>query len=101
LVAESLSDNSEFIKARFHIDRFNTIAVDTEAERINSEALQTDLASAPTRINLSISSSYDSLLSLLNLDPPPFSVQNLIEHSLSKDKYLRVALKRLTETQLL
>jgi hypothetical protein len=100
LVAESLSDNSEFIKARFHIDRFNTIAVDTEAERINSEALQTDLASAPTRINLSISSSYDSLLSLLNLDPP-FSVQNLIEHSLSKDKYLRVALKRLTETQLL
>jgi hypothetical protein len=42
--------------------------VDTEAECTNTEALQTDLASASTRIKVSMSSSYDSLLPLLNPD---------------------------------
>jgi hypothetical protein len=59
LVAESLANNLEFIKARFHIDRFITDAVDTEAERANTKALQTNLASASTRIDVSISSSHD------------------------------------------
>jgi hypothetical protein len=49
---------------------------------------------------VSISSSYDSLPSLLHLDSS-ISAQNLIEHSLLKDQYQRDALKRLTETHLL
>jgi hypothetical protein len=34
------------------------------------------------------------------IQAPPLSDQKLIEHSQSKDQYLRVALKRLTKTQL-
>jgi hypothetical protein len=43
---------------------------------------------------------YNSLPMLLNSDSL-FSTQKLIKHSRSKDQYLRVALKRLIETQLL
>jgi hypothetical protein len=74
--------------------------VDTEAERDNTEALQTDLASASMRISVSTSLPYNSLPMLLNSDSL-FSTQKLIKHSRSKDQYLRVALKRLIETQLL
>jgi hypothetical protein len=62
VITKSLTDNPKFIKARFHISRFITAAVDTEAERANTEVLQTDLASASTRIAVNISSPYDSFM---------------------------------------
>jgi hypothetical protein len=31
--------------------------------------------------------------------PPPLVMQHLVEHSHSKDRFLRVGIKRLTETQ--
>jgi hypothetical protein len=52
-VVKILSEDLEFIKAGLHIGRFISTMVDTEAERTNTEALQTDLTSASTRINVS------------------------------------------------
>jgi hypothetical protein len=54
-VAESLANDLEFIKARFHIGRFITVAVDTKDDHVNIEALYTDLESASAQINVSIS----------------------------------------------
>jgi hypothetical protein len=34
-VVESLADDPEFIKARFHIGRFITTAIDTEVDQAN------------------------------------------------------------------
>jgi hypothetical protein len=53
-IAESLANNPEFIKAGFHIDRFITTAVDTEADRANIKALYSNLESASTCLNVSI-----------------------------------------------
>jgi hypothetical protein len=52
--AVSLANDPEFIKARFHIDRFIIITVDTEADRANIEVLYIDLKSTLTRINVII-----------------------------------------------
>jgi hypothetical protein len=38
-VTESLADNPVFIKAKFHISRFITVAIDTEADQVNIKAL--------------------------------------------------------------
>jgi hypothetical protein len=53
LVVENLANDLDFIKAEFHISRFITTVVDTEADHINTEALQTELDSASTRIYVS------------------------------------------------
>jgi hypothetical protein len=53
-VTESLFDNPEFIKTGFHISRFITIAVDTEADQANIKALYSDLKSALTHLNVSV-----------------------------------------------
>jgi hypothetical protein len=53
LVKESLANDLNFIHARFHIGRFITVVVDTKADRLNTEALHTELDSASTRINVS------------------------------------------------
>jgi hypothetical protein len=53
LVVENLANDLDFIKAEFHIGRFITTMVDTEADHINTEALQTELDSASTRIYVS------------------------------------------------
>jgi hypothetical protein len=52
LVAKTLAKDSDFIKAIFHIGRFITVAVDTEIDHANIEALWTDLDSASTKINV-------------------------------------------------
>jgi hypothetical protein len=52
-VVESLFDNLEFIQVRFHIGRFITVAVDTEADQANIKALYSDLQSASTHLNVS------------------------------------------------
>jgi hypothetical protein len=50
---ETLANDPEFIQARFHIGRFITAAVDTEADCLNTVALRTELDSDLTRINMS------------------------------------------------
>jgi hypothetical protein len=53
-VAESLFDNPEFIQAGFHNGRFITTAVDIEADEANIKALYSDLKSALTHLNVSV-----------------------------------------------
>jgi hypothetical protein len=53
LVAKTLAKDLDFIKTGFHIGRFITTAVDTEADHANIEALRTNLDSSSTRINVS------------------------------------------------
>jgi hypothetical protein len=52
-VVETLAKDPDFIKAGFHIGRFITTTVDTEADCPNNEALWMDLDSASTWINVS------------------------------------------------
>jgi hypothetical protein len=53
-VEESLTNDPEFIKVVFHIGKFIIAAVDTEAERVNTDALYADLESASVRFNIRI-----------------------------------------------
>jgi hypothetical protein len=53
-VEESLANDPEFIKVGFHIGKFITTAVDTEAERANTDALYAELESASVWFNVSI-----------------------------------------------
>jgi hypothetical protein len=50
---ESLWDNPEFIQASFHIGRFITVAIDTEADRENIKALYSSLKSTSAQIDVS------------------------------------------------
>jgi hypothetical protein len=52
-VNETLAKDPDFIKAGFHIGRFITTAVNTEADHADIQALRNDLNSASTRINVS------------------------------------------------
>jgi hypothetical protein len=51
--AESLWDNPEFIQVRFHIGRFITIVIDTEADQENIVALYSDLDSTSAQVDIS------------------------------------------------
>jgi hypothetical protein len=53
-VAESLIDNPEFIKVRFHIGRFVMAIVDTEADRTNIKVPHQQVRHASTCLNVSI-----------------------------------------------
>jgi hypothetical protein len=91
--------NPDFIKVGFHIGRFITASVDTEKEHAITEALKFNLEFVSEQIKVCISSSFHVIMLLLILTL--FFFQQLIEHSQSKDQYIRVALNRLTETQIL
>jgi hypothetical protein len=98
-IADTLSKDPGFIKDKFHIGRFITVMVNTEEKRVITEALKNNLDYASQRINIRIS--------FTNLHYRPFPIltslfiQEIIEHSRSKDQYIRVALKRLTGTHIL
>jgi hypothetical protein len=98
-VADTLTTNPDFIKVGFHIGRFITASVDTEKEHAITEALKFNLEFVSEQIKVCISSSFHVIMLLLILTL--FFFQQLIEHSQSKDQYIRVALNRLTETQIL
>jgi hypothetical protein len=51
-VADSLPKDPDFIKARFHIGRFVTVAVNTKAHHAEIQALQSDMDSAALHINV-------------------------------------------------
>jgi hypothetical protein len=54
-VAESLTNDPNFIKVGFHIIRFVTTIVNTEAEKADIQALRSDLDSASLWINVNSS----------------------------------------------
>jgi hypothetical protein len=53
-VEESLFDNLEFIQPMFHLGRFITVAIDTEADQVNIKALYFELEATSSRIDVSI-----------------------------------------------
>jgi hypothetical protein len=65
--------------------------VNTEAERANIEALMGDMDSASLWINISIS--FYVLHYRLFLMLTTLLIQKIIEHSQSKDQFIRVSLK--------
>jgi hypothetical protein len=94
-VADTLIDNPDFIKAGFHIGRFITPGVDTEKEPTITDVVKMNMEFASKQIDVSISFPFHILLFL----PIPTLLlsQQLIKHSQSKDRYIKVTLKRLTE----
>jgi hypothetical protein len=52
-VDESLTDNPEFVKARFHIGRFITVVVGIKADQANMKVLYSNLEFALTCLNVS------------------------------------------------
>jgi hypothetical protein len=73
--------------------------VNIEEEQAVTEALRSKLDSGSQQINacISFSTLHYSPLSILT----SLFIQKIIEHSQSNDQYIRDALKRLTETQIL
>jgi hypothetical protein len=53
-VAEFLWDNLDFIHARFHIGRYVTTSVNSEAEQENIKALYSTLETNSAQINVSV-----------------------------------------------
>jgi hypothetical protein len=85
----------KFIKAGCHLGTFITAIVNTEAEQANIQALQGNLDSALTRVN--VSSAFILAYSFWPLTN--FLLQKIIKHSHGKDKILWASLKRIYEAQ--
>jgi hypothetical protein len=73
--------------------------VNTEAEHVDIKEHRSDFDSASLWINVNIS--FSVLCYHIFLTLTPLLIQKIIEHSQSKDKFLRVSSKRPTETQIL
>jgi hypothetical protein len=71
--------------------------VNTEAEQTDIQALRCDLDSASLCINVSFLRLFKITACLLILTL--FFVQKIIEHSQSKEKFLRASLRRISEAQ--
>jgi hypothetical protein len=79
LVADTLTENPDFIKVRFHIRRFITTRVGTEKEHAVTEALKCNLEFAKEQIKVSVSFQF-LIIVLLSILTPRF-FQQLFEHS--------------------
>jgi hypothetical protein len=85
------------MQAGFHIGRFITVAIYTRADRENVKALYSSLKSTSAQIDV---------CALKTLTKPSQHgsdsfMQVLLKHSHDKDQFLKVAVKRMTETQIL
>jgi hypothetical protein len=95
-VAESLWDNPDFIQAGFHIGRYMSTSVNTQAEQEKIKVLYSSMQTTSKVIDVSFhDSSY-----LLTLRPNSSLKHAVVKHSRDKDQLLRVSLKRMQETQM-
>jgi hypothetical protein len=94
-VTESLAKEPDFIKARCHIGKYITTAVNIEAEEADIQALRNDLDSTSIRINLSFLLLFKITVYLLVLTL--FLVHKIKEHSQFKDMFLRASLRSVFE----
>jgi hypothetical protein len=98
LERDRMFDNPKFIQVGFHIVRFITAVVDTEADQANTKVLYSTLETASTHLNISLLLtlslySHGTVLTFL-------LIPTLVKHSEAKDQFLRVAVKRMMKTQL-
>jgi hypothetical protein len=95
-VAKSLWDNPDFIQAEYHIGRYVTASVNTEAKREQIRALYSSMKTTSKLIDVSI---YASLyIFILKLDSS--LIQAMVKPSQDKDQFLKVSIKRMQETQM-
>jgi hypothetical protein len=95
-VAKSLWDNPDFIQAGYHIGRYVTASVNTEAKREQIRALYSSMKTTSKLIDVSI---YASLyIFILKLDSS--LIQAMVKPSQDKDQFLKVSNKRMQETQM-
>jgi hypothetical protein len=95
-VVESLRGNLDLIPAGFHIGRYVTASVNTEAEWEQIKALYSSMKTTLELIDVSIFTSsylcvskFDSLL-----------MQAVVKHSQDKDQFLKVSIKMMQEAQM-
>jgi hypothetical protein len=95
-VAESLRDNLEFIQAGYHIGRYVTASVNTEAERERIKALYSSMKTTSELIDVSI----HILPYLFYSNFDSFLMQAIVKHSQDKDQSFEDELKEATELNL-
>jgi hypothetical protein len=93
-----VTDNPEFIQVELYNGWFIMEAVDTEADWANTKVHYSTLESASTHLNINLLLtlslySHGTVLTFL-------LIQMLVKHFESKNQFLRVVVKRITETQL-
>jgi hypothetical protein len=96
-VVSPLAQDPNFIKVGCHLGKYITAVVNTEAEQADIRVLRDDLNSASLQINVSLF----ILINFASLVPIwlfPL-LYKIIEHSKSKDKFLKACLKRMYEAQ--
>jgi hypothetical protein len=94
-VAESLWDNPEFIQADYHIGRYVTASVNTEAKRERIKALYSSMKTTSELVDVSI----HILPYLFDLIFDSSLMQAIVKHSQDRDQFLKVSIKRMQETQ--
>jgi hypothetical protein len=96
-VSDSLAKDPDFIKAGCHIEKYITVVVNSEEEQAEIQALCSDLDSASLHIN--VSCHFSCFVS--STTPHSFLLfpQKIIDHSKSKDKFLRASLRTIFEAQ--
>jgi hypothetical protein len=95
-VAESLWDNPDFIQAGFHIGRYISVSVNTQAEQEQIKALYSSMKTTSELIDVS----FYAPPYLLTMRFNSSLIQAVVKHSQDKDQFLRVSLKRMQETQM-
>jgi hypothetical protein len=83
-VAESLWDNLDFIQAGFHVGRFVTAIVGTEADRTNINALYSSLKTTSDQIDVSPLTIHLIASPCHGFDS--FLTQVLVKHSKANDR---------------
>jgi hypothetical protein len=94
-VTESLWDNPEFIQAGYHIGRYVTGSVNTEAEQEWIKALYSSMKTTLELIDVSM----HILSYLFDLKFDSSLIQVIVKHSRDKDQFSKVSIKRMQETQ--
>jgi hypothetical protein len=95
-VAESLWFNPDFIQAEFHIGRYVTASMNTEAEREQIKALYSSMKTTSELIDVSIYAS--PYIFILRHDSS--LIQMVVQHSQDKDQFLKVSIKRMQEARM-
>jgi hypothetical protein len=91
-----LWENPDFIQARFHIGRYVSASVNTQAKQEQIKALYSSMKTTSELIDVSFyAPSY-----LLTLRLNSSLIHAVVKHSRDKDQFLRVSLKRMQETQI-
>jgi hypothetical protein len=91
-----LWDNPDFIHVGFHIGRYVSASVNTQAEQEQIKALYSSMKTTFELIGVS----FYAPTYLLTSRPNSSLIQAVVKHSGDKDQFLKVSLKKMQETQM-